>query len=135
MKFLLDTNALSEPLRKRPSAKFMERLTRLGAHTCTSVLCVAEIIYGDRRSRKGTRYEEYLRDVVLPHTPLLDVGILVASTYGQLRASMEHLGRPRTDVDLLIAATALCHELTLVTHNLADFEGIADLEVADWTAP
>jgi tRNA(fMet)-specific endonuclease VapC len=135
MRFLLDTNALSEPVRKRPSRAFMERIARLSGQTCTSVLCIGEMIFGARRSRSNTQYEEYVRDVVLPHTPVLDVDIEVASTYGELRALAERKGRPKPDLDLLIAATALCHELTIVTRNVRDFEGIDDLEVVDWTRP
>jgi tRNA(fMet)-specific endonuclease VapC len=135
VRYLLDTNALSEPVRRRPCATFMGRLQRLGAHACTSVLCVGEMLYGARRVAHGAAYEAYLREVVLPHLPVLDVDVTVATTYGELRALLERAGRPRTDLDLLIAATALCHGLTLVTRNLRDFALIEGLSVEDWTLP
>jgi tRNA(fMet)-specific endonuclease VapC len=133
VKYLLDTNALSEPVRRRPSPRLLERLSRLGAHCATSVLCVGEMLYGARRVSHGGRYEQYLREVVLPTLPVLAVDLEVATTYGELRAATERDGRPRADLDLLIAATALRHELVLVTHNVSDFADLPGLAVEDWT--
>ncbi len=135
MRYLLDTNALSEPATRRPSSAFMEGFGRLGAHACTSVLCVGEMLYGARRVRHGQRYADYLRDAVLPHLPVLDVSLDVALRFGELKALTEGRGRPRADVDLLIAATAIVHGLEVVTRNVRDFAGLPDLVVADWTAP
>lgn len=44
-------------------------------------------------------------------------------------------GKPAPGMDLLIAATALVHNLTLVTHNVPDFANIPDLRVVDWLNP
>jgi len=133
MRYLLDTNALSEPVRRRPAPAFMRRLERLYAHVCTSVLCVGEMVYGARRVPHGGRYEAYLREVVLPHLPVLGVDLEVATTYGELRAAAERGGRKRADLDLLVAATALRHDLVVVTRNLRDFQDLPGLTVEDWT--
>ena len=133
MRYLFDTNALSEPIRRRPAPPFMRRLDRLQAHVCTSALCVGEMVYGARRVAHGGRYEAYLREVVLPHLPILGVDLEVATTYGELRAATERAGRPRSDLDLLIAATALRHDLVVVTRNVRDFEDLPGLTVEDWT--
>ena len=134
MRYLLDTNALSEPARARPSALFMEKFSRLGAHACTSVLCVGEMVYGARRLARGNRYEDYLRDVVIPHIPVLDVDVGIATAYGELRADLERGGRSVSDVDLLIAATAQRHGLVLVTRNIDDFATVPGTNIEDWTA-
>ena len=133
MKYLLDTNALSEPARRRPSPAFLERLGRLQARVCTSVLCVGEMLYGARRSTSARRYEEYLRDVVLTTIPILDVDLRVAAAYGELRATLERRGLARADLDLLIAATALANDAAVVTRNVSDFDAIPGLRVEDWT--
>jgi tRNA(fMet)-specific endonuclease VapC len=91
------------------------------------------MIYGARRVAHGSRYEAYLREVVLPHMPVLGVDLDVATRYGALRAQCEAVGLPRADLDLLIAATALCHELIVVTANVRDFAGLAGVTVEDWT--
>jgi tRNA(fMet)-specific endonuclease VapC len=49
-----------------------------------------------------------------------------------LRASLSAAGRPIGPNDLLIAATALAHNLTLVTHDLREFSRITGLKVEDW---
>jgi predicted nucleic acid-binding protein len=89
------------------------------------------MIYGARR-RRNSAYEEYLTTVVLPHMPILDVDVATATLYGELRAQSEQHGRLHSDIDLLVAATAIRHDLTLVTRNVRDFEGFENLEVADW---
>jgi tRNA(fMet)-specific endonuclease VapC len=111
----------------------MRRLDRLWAHVCTSVLCVGEMTYGARRVAHGVRYEAYLREVVLPHLPVLGVDVDIATRYGALRARCKAAGAPRADLDLLIAATALCHGLVVVTANVRDFAGLPGVRVEDWT--
>lgn len=54
---------------------------------------------------------------------------------GELRADLLDRGRPTPELEWFIAATALMHNRTLVTHNQQDFEPIPDLSLADWTAP
>jgi tRNA(fMet)-specific endonuclease VapC len=113
----------------------MARLDRVEGEVATSVLCIGEIVFGARRRGGGRRYEAYLREVVLPTMRILDVDLAVATAYGAIRAEVEGRGRPRADMDLLIAATALAHGLTVVTQNTRHFEGIAGLAVEDWTQP
>jgi tRNA(fMet)-specific endonuclease VapC len=74
--------------------------------------------------------QDLLKDVTV-----LDVTLDVARTFGELRAALYDQGLPPPDMDLLIAATALVHDLTLVTHNTKDFANIPRLRVADWLAP
>jgi predicted nucleic acid-binding protein len=119
MKYLLDTNALGEPARARPSKPLMEKLSRLQAHVCTSVLCVGEMLYGARSLPRGIRYEQYLRDAVIGHIPVMSVDLATASRYGELRAELEQEGRSVADIDLLIAATADHHGLIIVTKKCA----------------
>ena len=56
----------------------------------------------------------------------------VGRKFGELRAGLFDTGKPAPDIDLLIASTALVHDLTLVTHNVRDFANIANLRVIDW---
>jgi tRNA(fMet)-specific endonuclease VapC len=57
-----------------------------------------------------------------------------ADAYGSLHADLERAGRPIGPNDLLIAATALAHDLTLVTHNISEFGRVPGLGVEDWEA-
>jgi predicted nucleic acid-binding protein len=56
----------------------------------------------------------------------------VAQKYGQLQAGLLDIGRPAPGMDLMIAATALVHDLTLVTHNTQDSANVPALRVVDW---
>ncbi len=53
---------------------------------------------------------------------------------GRIRGSQLRQGVSYASIDLLIAATALVHDLTLVTHNTKDFARIPDLRIEDWIA-
>jgi predicted nucleic acid-binding protein len=59
----------------------------------------------------------------------------IAEKFGEIRARLLDHGRSVAGMDLLIAATALIHDLTLVTHNTIDFRSIPDLRLSDWIAP
>jgi tRNA(fMet)-specific endonuclease VapC len=48
-------------------------------------------------------------------------------------ADLRERGEPIDDIDLLIAGTALAHNLILITHNRKHFERIADLQIEDWS--
>lgn len=74
-----------------------------------------------------SQIEDLLRDVeVVPFdTPC-------AKQFGILRGGLLQRGIVVSPVDLLIAAIALVHDLTLVTHNTADFQNIPNLRLEDW---
>ena len=55
-----------------------------------------------------------------------------AEIYGQLRTALEKQGKLIGPYDLLIAATALAHGVTLVTHNTEEFKRVPDLTLEDW---
>ena len=58
-----------------------------------------------------------------------------AETYGRIRADLAAKGTPIGPNDLLIAAIARTHSLTLVTHNTAEFSRVAGLTLEDWQTP
>ncbi len=101
------------------------------ANLAISTICEAELRYGlaKRNSERiWTEYRSYLENRIL----ILPVDKQVADEFGDLKALMESRGTPRADFDLLIAATALCHRLILVTLNVRHFEDIPGLAVESW---
>ena len=52
--------------------------------------------------------------------------------YGRIRQELERLGTPIGAYDLMIAATAIAHDLTLVTHNIDEFARVVGLRYEDW---
>ena len=66
---------------------------------------------------------------------LLLVDDVVAQQFGDIRAPLLDAGLAAPPMDLLNAATALVHHLTLVTHNVKDYANIPGFTVVDWLAP
>jgi predicted nucleic acid-binding protein len=126
--FLLDTVTLSESQRRRPDPHVMRWLGATAKEDVfISVLTVGEIQKGISKregAAEGERLLAWWRQT-LPDFQgrILDVDIVVASTWGEIAGTALKRGRPLAAIDALIAATALRHGLTVVTRNLSHFLG------------
>ena len=91
----------------------------------------AELYHGARRSTRVADNLELLGRFFAPFAsvPFDD---RCAEVYGQIRTELEREGRIIGPNDLMIAATARAHDLTLVTHNVGEFSRVAGLRVVDW---
>ncbi len=131
---LLDTSVYSQRLRPRPDAGVVARWRELGDHRLAiSTICEAELLYGLEKRGSERLWQEYragLENILVQ----LPVDAVVAKRYARLKVFQETRGEPRADFDLLIAATALTHGLTLATGNPPHFMGIPDLVVENWFA-
>lgn len=72
---------------------------------------------------------------LLSDMEVLEFGPADAENFGRVRGKLRQMGKTVSPLDLLIAATALTHDYTLVTHNVKHFEGIPGLRIEDWLAP
>lgn len=124
MSYLLDTNVISELVRKRPSPRVLRWFENAPDETLhLSALTVGEIRHGIERMEDGRR-KERLRLWLEQDLPgwfedrILPVTTAVADRWGRLLAKFS---RPLPAVDSLLAATALHHELRVVTRNDSDF--------------
>jgi tRNA(fMet)-specific endonuclease VapC len=86
------------------------------------------------RARASPRRLQTLGDL-LNDVTVLDVTTDVGRKFGELRAKFLDAGQGTPEMDLMIAATALVHNLMLVTHNLQDFANVPGLHVIDWLTP
>ena len=87
-----------------------------------SVITVEEVLFG--LARKPTaRARAWFDRFLERHCEVLDVNRAIAALAGTLRGQLAASGRVRTQADMLIAATAAHHGLTLVTRNVRDFQG------------
>lgn len=126
--FLLDTCVISESTRPRPSAKVIRWLAaRAPESLYLSVVSVAELEQGIARvdgAAHARKLDTWLSESVLPQfeSRVLDVDLPVARRWGRLLGGGKRRGKPAPLVDALLAATALEHELTFVTRNVADFD-------------
>ncbi len=135
MSYLIDTNAISELRRKQPDANVVAWFARCAPQSLfLSVLTLGEIRKGIERLEDTKRRQilvEWLR-VELPTFFLgrvLNVDASVADRWGRLQ---NDAGRPLPAIDGLLAATALQHDLTLVTRNVKDFKDLNLRLVNPW---
>jgi tRNA(fMet)-specific endonuclease VapC len=129
MRFLLDTNVLSAYL--RGDGRVFNLFVQHGGGLCTSAVCAGELYSWVYRARTNPGHLTALQNL-LSDMQILAVDHEVARTFGQVRATVLDQGRPTPAADLLIACTALTHDLTLVTHNIRDFAHVPNLRVEDW---
>ena len=130
MLYLLDTDTLVFYLRGRPEVK-QKVLSVPPGDLCTSAMCIGELYYGAAKSQKQAERKaevDRLR-AVLMSIPLQGA---VLERFGRLKATLEAQGERLVDADLLIAATALENNLTLVTGNLKHFRRVQGLKLESW---
>jgi len=138
MKFLLDTNVISEPMKARPNAGVLAWLAQIDEDSVfLSVVTITELRYGIERLASGRRRERldgWLRKDLSSRfgERILPVDLEIADACGRLVARCESLGRPIEPRDVFIAATAEVHGLTLVTRNASDFETTVKAIVTPW---
>ena len=130
---LLDTSVYSQRLRPRPVPQVVVRWQECGdSALAISAICESELLYGLEKRNSDRLWREY-RDFLEDRLALLAVDKQVAARFGRLKAEQEQLGEPRAEFDLLIAATALAHNLIVATLNPRHFEGLSGLVVEDWS--
>lgn len=97
-----------------------------------SVVTYGELFYG---ARKSTRAEKNLARIrrIAELFPIINVTPAIMETYGEYKAILSKSGKVIDDMDLLIAATAISHNLVLVTNNEKHFSRIEELEIENWT--
>jgi predicted nucleic acid-binding protein len=120
MSVLVDTNVLTELARPRPDPSVVEWVGGL-ATVLLSAVTIEEIFFG-LSARPSPRVQRWFEDFIDSACRVLDVTTPIARHAGVLRGQLRKRGRPRTQADMLIAATAALHGLTLATRNERDFE-------------
>ena len=137
MSYLIDTNVLSEARRKKPDAQVLRWLAaRPVTKLYVSVLTLGEIRKGVEQltplnAEKKAELQDWL-EVEVPQyfqKRLLSVDARVADVWGKMVAKA---ARPLPAIDSLLAATAIAHQLVLVTRNVKDFVGLGVDMIDPW---
>ena len=132
MKFLLDTDTCSAHMR-RP-AKLAHRFIQYVGQLAISTVTLGEL-YAGAYKHSQTRRLLGLIDEIREETTLIDFDATCAEKFGHVRGTLLQQGISVSTTDLMIASAALVHNLSLVTHNTADYQNIPDLRLVDWLAP
>lgn len=131
MRILLDTNICIYMIKNHPpEVRQHFELYSIG-EIGVSTITIAELEYGVQKSKAKEKNRNALTAFLLPleFLPFDDVS---ANAYGKIRAQLEQAGAPIGAMDMLIAAQAIAHNYTLVTHNLKEFSRVPDLRCKSW---
>ncbi|MER8975414.1 MULTISPECIES: type II toxin-antitoxin system VapC family toxin [unclassified Mesorhizobium] len=130
MRFMLDTNIVSDMIRN-PAGKAASAVLRVGdAAVCTSIVVASELRYGCVKKRSAKLHKKV--EELLAEIPVLPLDVPVDAEYGAIRAELEGRGQTIGQNDLFIAAHARALGTTLVTANTGDFNRIKGLKVENW---
>ena len=133
MSFLVDTDISSAYMKQ--VALVMNRFLQYSGRIHLSVISLGELYtWTARRNAPPRRLRKLLK--LLNDVTVLDVDHSVAHRFGEVRAHLLDIGQPTQPTDdLFIAATALVHGLTLVTHNTRHYAKVPGLTIVDWMVP
>jgi len=138
MKFLLDTNVISEPTKPRPNKGVMAWLAAVNEDSVfLSVVTITELHYGIDGVTAGKhrrRLDEWLGGEWTARFQgrILPIDVDVADACGRLVARSQSHGRAIEPRDAFIAATVEVHGLTLVTRKAPDFEALVNDTLTPW---
>jgi tRNA(fMet)-specific endonuclease VapC len=130
VRFLLDTNILSDLVRN-PQGRVAARIAEVGEDQIgTSIIVAAELRYGAER-KASERLRKQL-ELVLTRIDIVSLETPADIFYGNLRAELERTGQLIGPNDMLIAAQALALQCTIVTDNEREFARVANLPLENW---
>lgn len=136
MKYLLDTNILSEPLRPEPDDGVLRRLRDHRGEVATASVVWHEMLFACYRlppSARRSAIQEYLDEVLRPSLSILHYDARAAEWHAAERARSAGEGRTPPSADGQIAAVARTNGLIVVTLNVAGYSGFRDVGVEDWS--
>jgi predicted nucleic acid-binding protein len=130
MAYLFDTDAISEVLRPRPLPAYVDWLSGVPREEqFTSAVVIGELYKGAYRSKAQSHHLTNIERRILPAITALPYDIATAKEFGEIRARLEKEDSILPDADLQIAATAIYHNLELVSGNLRHFSRISNLKI------
>ena len=134
MKYLLDTNIISEFIAKQPNQKVLDFVTSLDENDVyLSVITIGEIKFGIQKVQNQTKKEQlllWLENDLLQRFKgkIVDIDTETMLTWGELNQHLQSIGRVIPIVDSLIASSCVSKDFTLITRNVKDFYNF-DLEI------
>lgn len=123
--YLLDTSIIIDYLRGKPEA--VELLNNIDGELCSSYICLAELYEGVYRVSNKEETAKEVTDFFASLSSVYGIDEKIAQKFGETRAYLKKKGSIIEDLDLLLAATCLVHELILITLNQKHFSHVDSL--------
>ena len=134
LRYLLDTNVISEATRPIPNANIVRKLTEHQREIATAAVVFHELLYGCLRlveSQKRQFLLEYINQIPLK-MPILSYDLQAAQWHAEERARLSKVGKTPAFADVQIASIAYSNNLVLVTNNVSDFQFFDSLKIENW---
>lgn len=131
-KYLLDTDIIIAALKGKQDVGELVDLGKDGAATALSAITVYEVwegIHGSKKIAAEAGEQQFNQFIERCIEELIPVDLEIAKNAGKLRAQLRQKGQVIPDTDILIAATCIVNDLTLVTRNKRHFARIKDLPI------
>jgi len=131
--YLLDTNILSEMIKRQPNSHVLSRLGSKPAHTLfTSSICIMELRFGSALREDFEKFWQKIAKEIISKVNIIPIGEKEALRAGDILADLRKSGQTIGLEDVLIAASAIVNHYTVVTANVRHFSKIRGLEVENW---
>jgi len=130
LKYLLDTNIISEFISKKPNQKVLNYVNSLDENSVyLSVITVGEIRFGiekldvENQKKKIDMLSKWLNNDLMQRFEgrILDIDMDIMLKWGEINAQLQKIGKPMPIMDSLIASSCLAKEFVLITRNEKDF--------------
>ena len=135
IKYLLDSNIVSEPARLQPNDQVLQRFADYDGQYATGSIVWHELVYGCEllpASKRKKQLQSYLAMLLANGLRILPFDQAAADCFGKQRARLQLQGKTIAYADGEIAAIAVSQNLTLVTRNTKDFENFQGLVLENW---
>lgn len=135
MRYLLDTNILSEPVVAQPNPLVLGKIKANSTSLAISSVTWQEVLYGMfllPASKRRNKIEEYLFHRIRPALPIIGFEERAAQWQAEQRARLRQVGKLPSYPDSQIAAIAAVNDLVLVTRNIEDFADFQVLRTENW---
>jgi tRNA(fMet)-specific endonuclease VapC len=131
MAYLIDTDTLIYSLKNNDAVhrKFEQHAD---VPKAISVITYGELLFGARRSQQVIKNLATVKRIAELFA-VLEVTVPVMETFAELKTFLYKSGTPLDDMDLIIASTALFHNMAVVTNNDKHFSKIPGLKIESWT--
>ena len=131
--YLLDTYILSELIKKSPNPNVLSHLNTKAAQTLfTSSICVMELRFGSALREDSEVFWQRINKEIISRVKIIRLGLKEALAAGDILVSLRKSGQIIGIEDVLIAASALSNQCSIVTANTRHFSRISGLKIENW---